>query len=112
MTDDYDQVLREWQVTVAEEDGEIIGVVVIGATEDGFTIDNIAVRPAHQGAGLGRALLDHAESEARAAGFDAIYLYTHEKMTENQAIYARLGYKEYERRAEDGFSRVFMRKQL
>ena len=35
-----------------------------------------------------------------------------EKMTENQALYARIGYAEYERRAGDGFSRVFMRKRL
>jgi hypothetical protein len=46
------------------------------------------------------------------AGFDSIHLYTHEKMTENLALYARIGYIEYERRAENGFSRVFMRKRL
>jgi hypothetical protein len=39
-------------------------------------------------------------------------LVTHEVMTENQAIYARLGYVEVERRAEDGFRRIYMEKQL
>ena len=112
MTDDYTQVIRDRQVTVAEEDGEIVGIVAIGPTDDGFAIDNVAVHPAHQGTGLGRALLQYAEAEARRAGFDSIYLYTHEKMTENQALYARCGYVEYERRAEHGFSRVFMRKSL
>jgi GNAT superfamily N-acetyltransferase len=112
MTDDYEQVIREWHVTVAEEDGEIVGVVAIGPTQEGFTVDNVAVHPSQQGKGLGRALLEHAETEARLAGCDAIYLYTHERMTENQALYARLGYEEYERRAEHGFSRVFMRKRL
>lgn len=38
------------------------------------------------GRGVGRALLESAESEARSAGFDSLYLYTHEKMTENLAL--------------------------
>lgn len=112
MTDDYAHVIRNRQVTVAEEDGSIVGIVVTGPTEDGFAVDNVAVHPAHQGTGLGRALMQHAEAEARRAGFDSVYLYTHEKMTENQALYTRYGYVEYERRAEHGFSRVFMRKPL
>jgi hypothetical protein len=33
-------------------------------------------------------------------------------MTENQALYARIGYAEYDRRSEHGLTRVFMRKQL
>jgi len=112
MTEDYSQVIRERQVTVAEDGGEIVGVVVLGPSDEGFAIDNVAVHPSQQGRGLGRALLDHAETAAKNAGFDSIYLYTHERMTENQGLYARLGYMEYERRVEHGFSRVFMRKAL
>jgi GNAT superfamily N-acetyltransferase len=48
--------------------------------------------PSYRGKGLGRSLLEFAEGEARRAGFDSIYLYTHEKMTENLAIYSRIGY--------------------
>jgi hypothetical protein len=33
-------------------------------------------------------------------------------MTENQFLYAKIGYVEYDRRVEEGFSRVYMRKQL
>jgi len=33
-------------------------------------------------------------------------------MTENQALYARIGYVEYERRVEGELARVFMRKPL
>ncbi len=39
-------------------------------------------------------------------------LYTHEVMTENQAIYAHLGYRETGRRTENGYHRVFMHKEL
>jgi ribosomal protein S18 acetylase RimI-like enzyme len=61
---------------------------------------------------VGKALLTFAEAEARRAGFDSIYLYTHEKMTENLALYARIGYVEYDRRSHGTFSLVYMRKQL
>lgn len=112
MTEDYAAVIRDREVTVVESEGAIVGAIVFGPTEEGFTIENVAVHPARQGEGIGRALLELAETEARRAGHDAVHLYTHEKMTENQALYARIGYAEYERRAEDGFSRVFMRKRL
>ena len=41
-----------------------------------------------------------------------VRLYTHELMVENISLYGRLGYQEVERRAEEGFRRVFMRKVL
>lgn len=112
MTENYSEVISKRQVTVAEDDGQMVGVVVTGPTDAGFAIDNVAVHPSHQGKGIGRALLEFAETEARRAGFDSIYLYTHEQMTENQALYAKRGYVEYERRKENGFARVFMRKPL
>ena len=114
MRDDYDAAIRDRRVLVVPGDGAtaLAGVLVLDVTDDGFLLDNVAVHPAHQGRGLGRALLDRAEAEARAVGFDSIYLYTHELMTENQAIYRARGYVEYERRTEFGLTRVFMRKPL
>jgi ribosomal protein S18 acetylase RimI-like enzyme len=53
-----------------------------------------------------------AEQRARFLGLPEIRLYTHERMTANIAFYTRLGYDEVERRVEDGFARVFMRKRL
>jgi ribosomal protein S18 acetylase RimI-like enzyme len=81
-------------------------------TDEGFLIDNVAVNPSHRGKGVGKALLAFAEAEARRAGFDSIYLYTHEKMTENIALYAKIGYVEYDRRSQGDFSLVYMRKHL
>jgi ribosomal protein S18 acetylase RimI-like enzyme len=100
MTADYAEVIRNRQVTVAERDGAIVGVIVLTVTDEGFLVDNVAVHPSHRGTGLGRALLKFAEAEARRAGFDSIYLYTHEQMTENLALYARIGYVEYDRRSK------------
>lgn len=112
MTDDYAEVIRNRQVTVAESHGAIVGLIVLTVTGEGFLIDNVAVHPSHRGTGLGRTFLELAEAEARRAGFDSIYLYTHEKMTENLALYSRIGYVEYDRRSQGAFSLVYMRKQL
>jgi ribosomal protein S18 acetylase RimI-like enzyme len=75
-------------------------------------LDNIAVDPACQGAGLGRELLAFAEQTARAAGHDVIRLYTNAAMTENIALYTRIGYAETHRVGEKGFRRVYMEKKL
>jgi ribosomal protein S18 acetylase RimI-like enzyme len=75
-------------------------------------LENVAVAPAAQGTGLGRTLIGHAEALARADGAAAVELYTNAKMTENQALYPRLGYVEIGRGVEDGFDRVFYRKEL
>jgi ribosomal protein S18 acetylase RimI-like enzyme len=113
MTDDYADVVRTRRVTVAERAGAVVGLVVYGEDEEGFLIDNVAVDPALQGRGVGRLLLEHAEAEARSAGFDSVHLYTHERMTENQTLYARIGYVEYARRPVPPLGLVvYMRKQL
>jgi ribosomal protein S18 acetylase RimI-like enzyme len=112
MTDDYADVVGSHPVTVVEREDEIVGLIVLGATDEGFVVDNVAVDPAHQGTGVGRALLEHAELAACRAGFDSVYLYTHEKMTENLALYSRIGYVEYDRRQHDGASLVYLRKEL
>jgi N-acetylglutamate synthase-like GNAT family acetyltransferase len=68
MTDDYAEVIRNRQVTVAERHGAIVGVIVLSVTDEGFLVDNVAVHPGHRGTGLGRALLEFAEAEARGSG--------------------------------------------
>ncbi len=112
MLEDYSRVILERQVFVAERDGSILGVLVLTVTKEGFLLDNVAVDPSYQGSGIGRTLLKLAESEARRQGYETIHLYTHEQMTENQALYGRIGYVEYDRRKEKGFARVYMRKPL
>jgi GNAT superfamily N-acetyltransferase len=112
MTDDYAKVIANQQVTIAENHGTIVGLIVLTVDDEGFFIDNVAVHPSHRGKGLGRALLEFAETEARRRGCDSIYLYTHEKMTENLTIYSRFEYVEYDRRSQGEFSLVYMRKHL
>jgi ribosomal protein S18 acetylase RimI-like enzyme len=112
MTLDYGDKIRQKAVTVAEDGKKVVGVLVLDTTDEGFLIYNVAVHPTRRGTGVGRALLEFAEAEARRAGFDSVYLFTHEKMTENQELYARIGYVEYDRRQVEDLHIVFMRKRL
>src|ERR1700737_3854598 len=90
----------------------IAGLVVLLPRPDYLLLDNIAVAQARQGSGLGRRLLAFAEAEAVRRGYREIRLYTHRTMTENQRLYAAIGYEETGRGTEAGYERVFMRKRL
>ncbi|MEM7496845.1 MAG: GNAT family N-acetyltransferase [Pseudomonadota bacterium] len=67
-----------------------------------WVIENIAVAPGAQGKGIGRALLSHAEAAGRDAGCRRAVLLTNLVMTENQALYTRLGWRETGRRPYRG----------
>jgi ribosomal protein S18 acetylase RimI-like enzyme len=112
MLDDYSARVSEGAVWVIEEHATVVGILVLRPKPDHLLLDNIAVAPAHQGLGLGRRLLVFAEQEAVRRGYREIRLYTHETMTENQRLYAAIGYEETGRGTEAGYERVFMRKQL
>lgn len=112
MLEDYANVIREHHVHVVEHARRIVGVLVLMETEEGLLIDNVAVDPAAQGTGVGRLLLEFAEAEARRRKLRSIYLSTNEKMTENQQLYARIGYVAFDHRVINGYPRVFMRKPL
>lgn len=89
-----------------------VAVIVLVPADDHLLINNIAVHPSAQGHGIGRRLMEFAEGQAADAGLSCLSLYTHETMVENIAFYTRLGYHETDRRADEGFRRVFMAKQL
>jgi ribosomal protein S18 acetylase RimI-like enzyme len=112
MLEDYAEVIQQSQVHVAVAGLDVVGAIVLKITSEGFYIDNVAVRPVVRGQGVGRLLLDLAEAEARRQGYVSLYLATHELMTENQALYSRIGYVEYDRRVVNGYPRVFFRKAL
>jgi ribosomal protein S18 acetylase RimI-like enzyme len=113
MLDNYGKLIDDGAISVFEEtDGAVAGIVVLLPKADHLLLDNIAVAPARQGRGIGRALIAFAESEARRHGYREIRLYTHEKMTENIALYKRLGFVETGRGHQAGYDRVFMAKWL
>ena len=113
MLDDYAEHVRKSRTFVARSQcGEITGLLVLIEFDGYVLLDNVAVDPSAQGQGIGKHLMSHAEQVARELGFSEIQLYTHEKMVENQAIYKKFGYEEFERRTEKGFTRVYMKKIL
>ena len=113
MLDDYETLIADGAVNVlAEADGGIAAIIVLLPKADHLLLDNIAVLPDRQGQGLGRQLIAFAETEARRLGFAELRLYTHETMTENIALYTRLGFVETGRGREAGYDRLFMTKRL
>jgi ribosomal protein S18 acetylase RimI-like enzyme len=112
MLDDYAALIGRGLVHVFAQDGVVDGVLVLIPEAEAMLLDNVAVRPAAQGRGVGRALLGFAEAQARVTGYAAIRLYTHETMVENIALYRRIGFVETHRGEESGFRRVYMRKPL
>lgn len=112
MLDDYAMRIREGRVHVAESGGVVQGVLVLIPEDDAMLLDNVAVHPKAQGAGLGRKMLEFAEEATISAGYRSIRLYTHVAMTENVALYSRLGWVETHRVEEKGFQRIYMQKQL
>jgi GNAT superfamily N-acetyltransferase len=112
MDDDYAALCEAGEAWMLEREGAPAAILVLEDAADHLWLDNIAVEPALKGTGLGRALLEFGEGEARRRGFAEIRLLTHQKMLSNIALYERLGYAETDRRVEDGFARVFMAKRL
>ena len=90
----------------------VAGFVVAYPRDDHWHLENVAVEPSAQGTGLGGALIAHVEAMARAAQARAVELYTNAQMTGNRTLYPRLGYTETGRAMEDGFDRIFYRKEL
>ncbi|MGN6527031.1 MAG: GNAT family N-acetyltransferase [Burkholderiaceae bacterium] len=88
---------------VATDGAALVGTILVHPTYeandcDYFTrpgvacVHQFAVEPSLQGAGVGRALLRHAEGWARAAGFGEVAMDTAEPATHLVAFYARQGY--------------------
>jgi GNAT superfamily N-acetyltransferase len=112
MDADHAARVEAGQAYVLTDGDAVAGLIVLVPEGLDLLVENVAVNPSHQGHGYGRTLMEFAERRARATGAAALTLYTHELMTENQRIYARLGYTETTRRTEHGFARVFMTKPL
>lgn len=112
MLDDYGALIADGRVSVLVDRQEIRGLVVLIPDGNALLLDNVAVDPRAQGCGYGRMLLSFAEEEARRTGARTLRLYTNEAMTENLALYGRLGFVETHRAVEKGLRRVYMTKIL
>ena len=112
MTTDYKPMIQAQQVWVAELQNERVGVLVLIPKDTYLLIYSVAVSPSHQHRGIGRQLLAFSEQEALRQGYKQIDLYTNVRMTENIAIYSKLGYLITSREDTPEFSRINMMKML
>jgi N-acetylglutamate synthase-like GNAT family acetyltransferase len=107
---DYRPVIETGSIWVTGS--PVIALISLTQAEDVILIENVAVHPDQQGSGTGRLLMEFAEDYASERQIRCLALYTNEVMTENQAIYAHLGYQVTSRRTENGYRRVYMEKPL
>lgn len=104
---------QSWpEFAVAEINGVIAGLV----HWRGDFIEAVHVRANHQGQGVGRLLLSHAEQAIRAAGFRQVRLETDTFNERAQNVYKAVGYVEKDRYPDDewdsGFTTVLFVKQM
>jgi N-acetylglutamate synthase-like GNAT family acetyltransferase len=102
MQADYTRAIATHQLWVVEAGdgaakGTLRAVLELVPSGDYLLVENIAVDPEAQGAGLGRALMGFAEAQARRQEFTELRLYTNERFGENLVFYGRLGYSETNR---------------
>jgi len=93
MAADYDVAVRDHIVDLLTLHDELVALIEMRSEVDHLLIVNIAVLPAYQGKGYGRALLVHAEECALAFGQKEVRLYTNGSFTENVKLYKRMGYQ-------------------
>ena len=113
MLTNYDQHLAEDDVMVAmTEDNKIAGFAVLIHKPEGCWLENIAVDASLKGQGIGNLLLHHIEDGLVQRGINTIRLYTNVVMRQNMAWYQRHGYREYDRKQDEGYERVYFMKSL
>ena len=114
MMADFAAAIAAGHVVVLEINETVEGYLISWPEAEAYFVDNIAVDPAYQGSGLGRQLMDYAVREAKNRKLSVLRLCTNSTMTENLAIYARMGFVETHRvlesqfNIETGFPRVYM----
>lgn len=112
MTVDYAAMIGEHLVFLVGEQGAPAAALVLKLERKHLLIWSIAVDPAQQGKRWGSRLVAFAEDEACKRGLEEVRLYTNALMTENIALYARLGYRETKREAFSGGTLVHMAKRV
>ena len=78
---------------IAAEAAEIVGYVLVDEVDGNAHVAQISVVPDRQGSGIGRGLLDSAESWAAQRGSAAVTLTTFTDVPWNQPLYEHLGFR-------------------
>ena len=81
---------------LADSDGRFTGSIAIDgkhADTEGTRLRWFIVVPAHQGSGIGRALLQEAVAFSRRKGYRSIFLWTFEGLARARRLYEEFGFR-------------------
>jgi GNAT superfamily N-acetyltransferase len=73
--------------------GDLVGYVLLDVVDGCAHVEQVSVHPDHQGAGVGRALLDQAAAWAAANDCPALTLTTFSEVPWNRPLYEHLGFR-------------------
>ena len=90
----FDGKLKNLTAFVAEDNGQIAGMVFLSASQYLVPLLGIGIDAAYSGRGLGVRLMEYIHSYAQAHGIGGILLNVHFANTHAQALYAKMGYEQ------------------
>ncbi|MEM9061328.1 MAG: nucleotidyltransferase family protein [Pseudomonadota bacterium] len=91
---------------IAHDGIDLIGCIFCKIDQSFLYVGKLAVNPAHQGKGIGKALMTAAETEARRLGLRALELQTRVELTENHRTFTRMGFTKSGETSHPGFDRA------
>src|SRR5581483_5166274 len=89
---------------IAELDGRAVGCVVYDNRGEYVYLGRLAVLPEFRRRGIGTALIEYVEAQARALNVAHVRLGVRIVLKELRASYARRGYREIEYHAHEGYA--------
>jgi len=85
---------RDGRCWVAVDDTDSpIGYVLVDSVDGNAHVEQVSVDPAHQGSGVGRALMERVSAWARESGMPALTLTTFDDVPWNAPLYRHLGFR-------------------
>lgn len=109
------ELAHESGAILAEQNGKILGCVMVKILEGDLYFGRLSVVPSARGLGIARKLVEAVEDEARRRELAGVRLGVRIVLTENQRLFTSLGYVETDREAHEGFDHptsINMRKAL
>ena len=91
MQTDYAEAIQTHRIDIFDHPDPVALIEMI-PHDDHLWLENVAVHPDHQGSGIGRHLITHAEQVARSLGLPQIRLLTNAAFTRNLRFYAAQGF--------------------
>jgi ribosomal protein S18 acetylase RimI-like enzyme len=109
------ELARDSGAILAEQNGKVLGCVMLKIVEGDLYFGRLSVVPAARGRGIARRLVEAVEDEARRRELAGVRLGVRIVLTENQELFTSMGYVEIGREAHEGFDHptsINMRKAL